>query len=96
LLVDGNQNVDRDTYEDIVRNIGFENFVLEILGNVVNRNPFKNQYELNRNLDEIAEKIKKSQEELQKKQKVLDRREEKIKTAEEQLLTICKQKIISL
>ena len=54
LLVDGDQNVDRETYEDIVRNIGFQNFVLEVLGNVVNRTPFINQYELNRNLDAIT------------------------------------------
>ena len=70
--------------------------MLEILGNVVCRSPFKNQYELNRNLDSIAEKIKKNQEDLAKKQKVLERREEKIKSAEEQALNTCKQKILTL
>ena len=44
LLVDANQDVDRQTYEDIDKNIGFELFILQVLGDVLNRTPFKNQF----------------------------------------------------
>ena len=42
-----------------------------MLGKTICRNPFKNQFELNKNLATIAENLKKEQDELQKKQKVL-------------------------
>jgi hypothetical protein len=54
---------------------GIEGFVLDVLARVINRSPFKNQFELNKNLSTIAENLKKEQEELQKKQKVLERKE---------------------
>ena len=72
-----------------------EGFILQLLGKVINRNPFKNQFEMNRNLATITQNLKKEQEELQKKQKVLERKEEKLKMTEEGLINIIKQKIQS-
>jgi hypothetical protein len=46
-----------------------------MLAKVISRSPFKNQFELNRNLATITENIKREQEEMQKKQKVLERKE---------------------
>lgn len=96
LLVDQDQNVDRETFEDINAKIGFEAFLLELLGNVINHSPFKNQYELSRNLDTIASSLKKEQEDIQKRLKLVERKEEKLKAAQEQLLSVCKQKVNQL
>lgn len=96
LLVDQDQNVDRETFEDINAKIGFEAFLLELLGNVINHSPFKNQYELSRNLDTIASSLKKEQEDIQKRLKLVERKEEKLKAAQEQLLSLCKQKVNQL
>lgn len=52
---------------------------METLGNVIQRNPFKNQFELNRNLSTITETLKKEQDDLLKRQKMLERKEEKLK-----------------
>jgi hypothetical protein len=96
LLVDSKENVDREIFTSVVEQQGVEGFILEVLAKVINRNPFKNQFELNRNLVTITESIKKDQEELQKRQKILERKEEKLRSIEDSLMGTIKQKMQAL
>jgi hypothetical protein len=96
LLVDSKENVDREIFASVVEQQGVEGFILEVLAKVINRNPFKNQFELSRNLATITESIKKDQEELQKRQKILERKEEKLRSIEDSLMGTIKQKMQAL
>ena len=60
MLIDEDECVDSELYEETVEKIGLGTFVLEVLGIVVQkRNKFKNQHEMNRNLEEIAKELEK-------------------------------------
>ena len=61
LLVDGDENVDQEAYSKYTKKAGIEGLILELLANVMQRNPFKNQFELNKNLALLTEKFKKDQ-----------------------------------
>ncbi len=70
MLIDENECVDADLYQETVEKIGLGTFVLEVLGTVVQkRNKFKNQYEMNRNLEEIAKELEKQRADMLKRKK---------------------------
>jgi hypothetical protein len=62
LLVDGDENVDQDAFNKHTKKGGIDRLILELLAKIMQRNPFKNHFELNKNLALLTEKFKKDQE----------------------------------